>query len=104
MWRSWRWSSAPACSIFATALTDCPWPTDRRIATSSDAVQVGRALTPRDVAGAMIHVYPAPFGRGAHSKPPFPCDPHYDAKAWEQCAAGKRSGRILFWNVAAPAA
>jgi hypothetical protein len=32
------------------------WPHARR-----HAVQVGRTLAPQDVAGAMIHVYPAPF-------------------------------------------
>src|SRR5438093_13235485 len=63
-------------------------------------VQVGRALSPSDVAYASIHVYPAPFGREGREKPPFPSDPHYDAKAWEQCAARKNHGRVLFWNVA----
>lgn len=66
-------------------------------------VQVGRTLTANEVAGATIHVYPLPFGRGAKTKPPFPSDPHYDAKAWEQCAARKGPGRVLFWNVAGPA-
>src|SRR5207244_3597567 len=66
-------------------------------------VQVGRALSPSDVACASIHVYPAPFGREGREKPPFPSDPHYDAKAWEQCAARKNHGRVLFWNVAGPA-
>lgn len=42
------------------------WPTARR-----HVVQVGRALTPAEVAGATIHIYPAPFGREAKSKPPF---------------------------------
>jgi hypothetical protein len=75
------------------------WPTARR-----HVVQIGRALAPTEVAGATIHVYPASFGREAKSKPPFPSDPHYDAKAWEQCAARKGPGRVLFWNVAGPAA
>jgi 1-aminocyclopropane-1-carboxylate deaminase/D-cysteine desulfhydrase-like pyridoxal-dependent ACC family enzyme len=74
------------------------WPKARR-----HVVQVGRALSPDEVAGASIHVYPAPFGREPRSKPPFPSDPHYDAKAWEQCAARKGPGRVLFWNVAGPA-
>jgi hypothetical protein len=74
------------------------WPRARR-----HVVQVGRALTSADVAGATIHVYPAPFGREAKSKPPFPSDPHYDAKAWELCAARKGPGRVLYWNVAGPA-
>jgi len=74
------------------------WPNARR-----HIVQVGRALSPTDVAGAAIHAYPLPFGREAKSKPPFPSDPHYDAKAWELCAARKGPGRVFFWNVAGPA-
>lgn len=74
------------------------WPQARR-----HAVQIGRALSPDDVAGAAIHVYPTPFGRHALSRPPFPSDPHYDAKAWERCAARKGPGRIVFWNVAGQA-
>jgi hypothetical protein len=75
------------------------WPNARR-----HAVQVGRMLTPRDVAGAMIHVHPAPFGREARSNPPFPSDPEYEAKAWEVTMAHKGAGRVVFWNVAGPAA
>ena len=76
------------------------WPNARR-----HAVQVGRALTPDEVAGATIHAYPAPFGGKARGKPPFPSDPHYDAKAWEQCKTARQGpGRVLFWNVAGPAA
>ncbi len=74
------------------------WPAVRR-----HVVQIGRALSPTDVAGAVIHEYPLPFGREARTKPPFPSDPHYDAKAWELCAARRGPGRVLFWNVAAPA-
>jgi len=66
-------------------------------------VQVGRTLSTNEVAGATIHVYPLPFGREAKNRPPFPSDPHYDAKAWEQCATRKGSGCVLFWNVAGPA-
>jgi hypothetical protein len=74
------------------------WPNARR-----HVVQVGRTLTANEVGGATIHVYPLPFGREAKAKPPFPSDPHYDAKAWEQCEARKGPGRVLFWNVAGPA-
>jgi hypothetical protein len=74
------------------------WPKARR-----HVVQVGRTLAPRDVAGARIHIHPLRFGETAKSMPPFPSDPHYDAKAWEQCAARKGPGRIVFWNVAGPA-
>jgi hypothetical protein len=74
------------------------WPAAKR-----HAVQVGRTLSAADVAGATIHEYPAPFGREARTRAPFPSDPHYDAKAWELCAARKGPGRVVFWNVAGPA-
>jgi hypothetical protein len=71
------------------------WPKAQR-----HAVQVGRNLTPKDVAGARIHVHPRAFDRTAKATPPFPSDPHYDAKAWEFCLAGHGPGQVLFWNVA----
>jgi hypothetical protein len=71
------------------------WPNARR-----HAVQVGRTLTPHDVAGATIHIHPAPFTREAQAKAPFPADPHYEAKAWEITTARKGTGRMVFWNVA----
>jgi hypothetical protein len=70
------------------------WPNARR-----HAVQVGRTLTPGDVAGATIHIYPAAFGREARTHAPFPCDPYYEAKAWEVSKARKVTGRVVFWNV-----
>ena len=63
-------------------------------------MQVGRDLKPKDVAGACIHVHPLAFGRTAKAAPPFPSDPHYDAKAWELCAGLRGPGQVLFWNVA----
>lgn len=75
------------------------WPNARR-----RVVQVGRRLAPDDVAGAEIIVYPRPFGATAATKPPFPSDPHYDAKAWEIATARREAGRaVLFWNVTGPA-
>ena len=71
------------------------WPNARR-----HVVQVGRDLTPREVAGAQVHRYPLAFGKVAKITPPFPSDPHYDAKAWEVCLARHRPGRVVFWNVA----
>ena len=71
------------------------WPNARR-----HVVQVGRELSPRDVAGAKIHVHPKKFGETAALKAPFPSDPHYDAKAWEICMAKRGPGQVLFWNVA----
>jgi hypothetical protein len=66
------------------------WPNARR-----HAVQVGRTLTPRDVAGATIHIHPAPFGRQGHGNAPFPTDSHYEAKAWEVTTARKGTGRVV---------
>jgi hypothetical protein len=75
------------------------WPNARR-----HVVQVGRPLSPNDVAGATIHDdYSKRFKWAIKRKPPFPSDPHYDAKAWELCIAQKGSGRVLFWNVTGPA-
>ena len=70
---------------------------------SLHVVQVGRTLSPSDVAGATVHVYPEEFKWPTKKLPPFPSDPHYDAKAWELCLAHKGLGRVLFWNVTGPA-
>ena len=74
------------------------WPSARR-----HSVQIGRGLSEADVAGAEIHVHPLAFGQCAKSKPPFPSDPHYDAKAWEIAKARRGAGLVLFWNVTGPA-
>lgn len=71
------------------------WPRARR-----HVVQVGRDLEPKDVAGAHIHAHPLAFGRTPKAAPPFPSDPHYDAKAWEMCVWLRGPGQVLFWNVA----
>ena len=71
------------------------WPDARR-----HVVQIGRELSPKDVAGATIHVHPRRFGEKAMIAAPFPADPHYDAKAWELCLAKRGPGQVLFWNVA----
>lgn len=75
------------------------WPDARRV-----AVQVGRALLSEDVRGARIVVAKLPFARADHEQPPFPADRHYETKAWKYCAAEHGPGRVLFWNVAGPAA
>jgi hypothetical protein len=75
------------------------WPNARR-----HVVQVGRKLEPDEVASATIHPSSLPFSRESHTRPPFPSDPHYDAKAWEACKAKRAPvGRVLFWNVTGPA-
>ena len=70
---------------------------------SRHVVQVGRKLSAKDVADATIHEYAKKFEWAIKNQPPFPSDPHYDAKAWELCLAHKGSGRVLFWNVTGPA-
>jgi len=67
------------------------------------AVEVGRELAYRDVDNAIIVTQPLPFGRPHPQQPPFPSDPHYDAKAWAECKARRGSGLVLFWNVTGPA-
>ena len=67
-------------------------------------VQIGRTLTPMEVAGAEIHVHPLKFEQALKARPPFPSDPHYDAKAWELAARRASPGKtVLFWNVTGPA-
>ena len=88
---------ASGSGVLARALARA-WPKARR-----HVVQVGRTLEPDDVAGATIHIAPMPFGKPAHSSPPFPSDPHYDAKAWEIANARRGAGVVAFWNVTGPA-
>jgi hypothetical protein len=67
-------------------------------------VQIGRDLDESDVPpGATVHVHPLKFGDRCKTLPPFPSDPHYDAKAWELCQTQKGPGRVVFWNVTGPA-
>lgn len=67
------------------------------------AVQIGRALSASEVSFAQVIVAPWRFEQSCSNVPPFPSDPHYDAKAWSML---KRAGpsKALFWNVAGPAA
>lgn len=69
-----------------------------------NVVQIGRTLTKKDVGKAKIHIYPRPFGWALPKQPPFPSDPHYDAKAWDMLMQQKkRNGPVLFYNVMGPA-
>ena len=64
------------------------------------AVRVGHELDARQRGRATVALYPLPFERRCpplHA-PPFPSDPHYDAKAWHT-AVREHRGRALFWNV-----
>jgi Pyridoxal-phosphate dependent enzyme len=64
-------------------------------------VMVGRDKEP--VPGAQHIRYPKPFEYQA-VQPPFPADPHYDAKAWQTCKTRRsRGASVLFWNVTGPA-
>lgn len=89
---------AAGSGVLARALAEA-WPNAVR-----HVVEVGRRLSWSDVFGAVIYTYPLPFGREAKTRPPFPSDPHYDAKAWEVCIEKRaREGRVCFWNVTGPA-
>jgi hypothetical protein len=74
------------------------WPNARR-----HVVEVGRTLSPDEVAGATIHKAGIPFSKALKDRPPFPSCPHYDAKAWRICKARRGPGLVLFWNVTGPA-
>ena len=74
------------------------WPNARR-----HVVEVGRTLSPQEVAGATIHKAGIDFSKALKEKPPFPSCPHYDAKAWRICKARHGAGLVLFWNVTGPA-
>lgn len=69
---------------------------------SLHVVQIGKEVSP-DRVGGEVHVYPQGFSDRCKTRPPFPSDPHYDAKAWELCKARRGSGVVLFWNVTGPA-
>jgi len=74
------------------------WPNARR-----HVVEVGRALSASEVAGATIYKAGMPFSKALKEKPPFPSCPHYDAKAWRICKTRRGAGLVLFWNVTGPA-
>lgn len=68
-----------------------------------NVVQVGRELSSQDVSGAKIHKHGLKFDQVCKELPPFPSDPHYDAKAWQYCRRLKSKGKVIFWNVTGPA-
>lgn len=88
---------ASGSGVLARGLAQA-WPDARRC-----VVQVGRKLSSEDVAGAEIFEAPYRFEQAAPTSPPFPSDPHYDAKAWEIAKARRGAGLVLFWNVTGPA-
>ena len=93
---------AAGSGVLARGLAQA-WPN-----ASRHVVQVGRTLSPNDVAGATVHEYPKPFKWATKKLPPFPSDPHYDAKAWESLLSSQgigaravlerhRTGTTLTW-------
>jgi hypothetical protein len=66
------------------------------------AVGVGRNIPADKLDGAEFIRFPRPFEFAA-TQPPFPSDPHYDAKAWQIATARRKTGRrVLLWNVTGP--
>ena len=91
------WCSAGSGTLCRSLIR--AWPRAHHV-----AVAVGRNIPAEDVGGAEVIRYPRPFEHHALGEPPFPSDPHYDAKAWELMRARSRGGRrIIFWNVTGPA-
>jgi hypothetical protein len=74
--------------------------------TPVHVVPIGRRMKKDEAPGCTIHVPPAyPMDKQVTFPPPFPCDPYYDAKAWEaaiEWQGPRRNVRRLFWNVIAP--
>ncbi len=64
-------------------------------------VRVGRELTVSDVGPATIHGTPYRYEQPCREVPPFPTDPHYEAKAWMILTARPivPGRRIVFWSV-----
>jgi len=69
-------------------------------------VQVGHAMTPREIGRAIHHVSPYKFNRPVKpcDAPPFPSAPTYDAKGWNVMTQWYQTHPkpqvVLFWNVA----
>jgi hypothetical protein len=74
--------------------------------TEVHVVPIGREMSWGEVPDCIVHPSPPyPMDKKVRWSPPFPCDPYYDAKAWEQAVNvydRHRQGRRLFWNVIAP--
>jgi Pyridoxal-phosphate dependent enzyme len=97
------WCAAGSGTL--TRALQAAWPRARHF-----AVAYGRDIPPELVGSALQIRHPLRFEKHAKTVPPFPCDPHCDAKAWEimlirrtKKTARERAGRCLFWNVVAPA-
>jgi hypothetical protein len=64
------------------------------------AVQIGRDLETSETGGVRPLKSRWRFEQVCPIRPPFPSDPHYDAKVWSIMPKGRDK---LFWNVAGPA-
>lgn len=70
-------------------------------------VQVGHAMTPREIGRAIHHISPYKFDRPVKScdAPPFPSAPTYDSKGWsvmnQWYDSHPKPACVLYWNVAA---
>lgn len=91
-----EWWCAGGSGVLARALRKA-WPAAR-----GHVVQIGRPIAQDAVPGCVIHVHPLKFGQAA-PQPPFPSDPHYDAKAWQIALQRRGQGMVYFWNVTGPA-
>ena len=67
-----------------------------------NAVVVGKSVTDQQIGYAVRHRVEYAFKDEARTRPPFPSDLHYDAKAWEVCMASPVRPLTVFWNVMGP--
>lgn len=66
-------------------------------------VQVGHRLSPREVAGGTIVVFPRPYAYQDSREPPFPSDPTYERKAYFTMLERVGDAPATFWNTASSA-
>jgi hypothetical protein len=66
-------------------------------------VCVGHKLSIDNVYGAKMYYSDLKYRQKCFDSVPFPCDQHYEAKAWQICMNNRGSGNVLFWNVTKPA-
>lgn len=96
------WCSAGSGTL--TRALQAAWPD-----AEHHAVAVGRDIPQHQVGRAQLQRYDRTFEQHARVVPPFPSDPHYDAKAWERCVEAQKkkprrgAGLVLVWNVTGPA-
>jgi hypothetical protein len=97
----WVWCAAGS-GFLASALLQA-WPK-----ATICRVRVGRALELQPPRRVETFVAPERFEQACRKQPPFPSDPHYDAKAWAVMQRIRREDArwrdgCVFWNVTGPA-